>query len=314
VFAQRVQTRFLLSGNAIEATMQQTPIADQTLHTMAQKSKFFRVAVEGATTDGRKIDRAQIEQMAKNFNPAKYGARIWLEHFRGIYPDSSFRAYGDVTAVKAEEVEIDGQKKMALFAQIEPLPDLVAMTNKAKQKIYTSIEMDPQFAGTGEAYLVGLGVTDTPASLGTEILAFASQNQDANPFKGRKTSSGTLFSEATEVTLDWEPASDPQDSKFSDMLKSVKDTLSRFSSKSKQTDDALLAVVKDMAEGMETMSGQQAESNKALKEMSTNFTALKAEHDDLKKKFDQIDTTDPTKFTTRPKATGGDGKTVVTDC
>ena len=37
---------------------------------MASKSKFFRVATEGATTDGRKIERKGIEQMAKNFNRA----------------------------------------------------------------------------------------------------------------------------------------------------------------------------------------------------------------------------------------------------
>lgn len=33
------------------------------------KSKWFRVAVEGATTDGRKIQRSWIEQMAKNYSP-----------------------------------------------------------------------------------------------------------------------------------------------------------------------------------------------------------------------------------------------------
>ena len=40
------------------------------------KSRFFRVATEGATTDGRAITREQIDQMAKNFDPAKYGARV----------------------------------------------------------------------------------------------------------------------------------------------------------------------------------------------------------------------------------------------
>lgn len=32
--------------------------------------------------------------------------------------------------------------------------------NKAGQKIYTSIEMHPKFADSGEAYMTGLGVTD----------------------------------------------------------------------------------------------------------------------------------------------------------
>jgi hypothetical protein len=37
-------------------------------------------------------------------------ARIWVEHLRGVMPDSSFRAYGDVLAVKAEEVDMNGER------------------------------------------------------------------------------------------------------------------------------------------------------------------------------------------------------------
>nr|WP_244859138.1 GPO family capsid scaffolding protein [Shewanella dokdonensis] len=125
-----------------------------------KKSKFFRVFTEGDTTDGREIQRNWIEEIAESYNTAKYGARIWLEHIRGILPDSPFKAYGDVTAVKAEKVE-DG--KLALFAQISPTEDLLAM-NKARQKIYTSVEIDPNFAKTGKCYLTGLAVTDSPAS------------------------------------------------------------------------------------------------------------------------------------------------------
>ena len=75
---------------------------------MASKSKFFRVATEGATTDGRKIERNWIVQMAKNFNRAKYGARVWLEHYRGTVPGGPFDALGDVIAVEARTVE-DGK-------------------------------------------------------------------------------------------------------------------------------------------------------------------------------------------------------------
>lgn len=44
------------------------------------------------------------------------------------------------------------------------MPDLVKMTTDNKQKIYTSIEINPKFGDTGEAYLVGLAVTDSPAT------------------------------------------------------------------------------------------------------------------------------------------------------
>lgn len=184
---------------------------------MAKKSKFFRVATEGDTTDGRVIERSWIEQAAKTFNQKTYGARVWLEHIRGLYADSEFRAYGDVTALKAEEV--DG--KMALFAQIDPTPELVEM-NKKRQKIYTSIEINPNFANTGEAYMVGLAVTDSPASLGTEMLAF-SANAKNNPLAARKQSPENVFTAAIETQLEWEEDEQPEGpslfSRISDLLK-----------------------------------------------------------------------------------------------
>ena len=163
------------------------------------KSKFFRVATEGATTDGRQVERLWIEQMAKNFNREKYGARVWLEHYRGTVPGGPFDALGDVLAVEARTVE---GGKLALFAQIEPLPALVEM-NKKGQKLYTSIEVHPQFSDTGEAYFTGLAVTDSPASLGTEILKF-SAGAAANPFAARKSDKATLFTAAEPVTLEFE--------------------------------------------------------------------------------------------------------------
>lgn len=163
------------------------------------KTKFFRVMTEGDTSDGRKIERSWIQQMASGYNPAKYGARIWLEHMRGMYPDSTFRAYGDVVALKAEEVE-DG--KLALFAQLDPTDDLIAM-NKLRQKIYTSAEVDQNFARSGSAYLVGLAVTDSPASLGTEMLQFAA-GASTNPLAARKQSPDNLFTAAKPTTLEFE--------------------------------------------------------------------------------------------------------------
>ncbi|GAI40739.1 unnamed protein product, partial [marine sediment metagenome] len=94
---------------------------------MATKSKFFRVATEGATTDGRSISREQIQQMADSYNVKTYGARVWVEHLRSLLPDGPFKAYGDVLALKAEEVDTENGKRLALFAQIEPTPALIAM-------------------------------------------------------------------------------------------------------------------------------------------------------------------------------------------
>ncbi|MFZ6772327.1 GPO family capsid scaffolding protein [Undibacterium sp. SXout7W] len=270
-------------------------------------SKFFRVAVEGATTDGRKIDRSWIEQMAKNFDPKTYGARIWLEHIRGTVPDSPFKAYGDVTAVKAEEVSIDGSKKLALYAQIEPTPDLVALS-KAKQKIYTSVEINDKFADTGEAYLVGLGITDSPASLGTEVLNFAASNPNANPFAGRKTNPAHLFSAAIEVNLEFEEI----DTEATSLATKVKDLIKGFSNK-KTGDDARFADIGQAVESLLDHASKQEtrfnEATKRITELEKNLTTVTDNFNSLK---DQLDK-EPGNKTTRPTATGGNGAE-QTDC
>lgn len=184
------------------------------------KTKWFRVAREGATTDGRKITGEQIAQMAKNYNPSIYGARIWLEHFRGLVPGGPFDALGDVLALKSEKID-DG--KLGLYAQIEPLPGLIAI-NKAKQKIYSSIELDPAFADTGEAYFVGMAVTDSPASLSTEILEFSAK-AEANPFTARKQKPQNLFTAAEALEGSFIDVDEPPVSALFSDLKSFITTL-----------------------------------------------------------------------------------------
>ncbi|KRD25556.1 hypothetical protein ASE39_21765 [Acidovorax sp. Root267] len=278
----------------------------------AQKSRFFRVATEGATTDGRAISREQIEQMAKTFSPAKYGARVWMEHIRSLYPDSPFRAYGDVTAVEARDVE-DG--KLALFAQIKPLPELVAM-NKAGQKIYTSIEIHPKFADSDQAYLTGLAVTDSPASLGTEALKFAAQHPEASMFSARKAGDrkDVLFSEAIEVELVFEDDESAETegavSKFNAVLSGL---LQKFKGKSKDDDARFTEIIK----GFEAFGAYAETQEKAHDDLKTEhdtlakkFTELTGKHDALVKRLEE---TPESGFTARPPASGGDG-VAKTDC
>lgn len=274
-------------------------------------SKFFRVATEGATTDGREIQRSWIEQMAKNFKRETYGARVWLEHMRGMLPESSFAALGDVLAVEARPVE-DG--KLALFAQIEALPALVAM-NKAKQKIYTSIEVDPNFAKTGEAYLTGLAVTDSPASLGTEVLKFAAQNPDASPYKGKKHSEGALFSAAVETDMglegDAESIASTLINKFSDMLKNLSgiaapkhtpETTEVFATKTLEVLGAADAAIQHQAKEL-------AAEKAAREKLAGEFSTLEKKFNELTVKLSKQDGD----TTERPEATGNEGA-VLADC
>ena len=264
------------------------------------RSNWFCVAVEGATSDKRTIKRAWLEQAAKNFNPATYGARIWLEHFRSLLPDSPFKAYGDVLAVKTDEVDINGQKKLALFAQVEPTPELIAL-NKAKQKIYSSIEIDDSFADTGEAYIVGLAVTDSPASLGTDVLAFSAQKPESSPFKDRHYSATSMFTEAVETTLTFEEV-EVKPSIGAQLFSKVQDLLKRKEAKDDsefgaigQAVEAIAEHGKSLGEQFTTEQTRNSELRAQVQQLSTDLSTLKTTLGN---------TQDHTQLT-RPPVTGG---------
>ncbi|MDO5609493.1 MAG: GPO family capsid scaffolding protein [Pseudomonadota bacterium] len=284
------------------------------------RSKWFRVAVEGATTDGRQIERQWIEEMAASYNRATYGARIWLEHMRGLFADGPFRAYGDVLEVKAEEIDIElngkTEKRLALFAQLEPTDDLVTLANNLKQKIFTSIEVNPKFANTGKAYLMGLAVTDSPASLGTEVLAFAAQHPDANPFAARKQAPENLFSAAVESLIEFEEIED-KPGVLEALFSKIDALLSR------QAAPLPAAVVEATAEATGTVEAFNAlrehlfAQDAALAEAKQAHAKTSAEMADLTTRFNalsaSLDAQPATGTTARPVATGSEAAD-LTDC
>ncbi len=251
--------------------------------------------------------------MARNFDPKKYGARVWIEHMRGLLPDSSFAAQGDVLSVQAKQ-EADG--KLALYAQIQPLDSLIAINQKG-QKLYTSIEVDPDFAGSGEAYMVGLAVTDTPASLGTEMLQFAAQHPNASPLAGRKVKPGNLFTVAEHFSLELEQeAAAPTGSEAGamqavvGMFSKLLDKLSPPQPEKKPEPVQTHSATADQAPLVEALS----EAGKVLKtmaqkqdEMAGQFAQLQTQHTDLVKKLSN----EEPEGNRRAPATGGSGADLV---
>ncbi|MBP7548068.1 MAG: GPO family capsid scaffolding protein [Corallincola sp.] len=280
---------------------------------MAKKAKFKRVAVAGQTTDGRTIAPEWLTQAAKNYNQEKYGARVNLEHFRSIYPDSAFRAYGDVRAVYAEEVEIDGEKKMALFAEIDPTDDLIKLT-KARQKVYTSIELDLDFAGTGEAYLVGLAVTDSPASLGTEYLQFCAGAGANSPLAARKQKQANLFSSAIETEIEFTEEGE----KGPSLLEKVKGMFTRRDQASSeqfadvhQAVETVASEVTNLEEKTKGKFNELANTVNELKSAVTKTSELETAFNELKDSLERQEDFSHK----RDPATGGDGTTTLsTDC
>jgi len=270
----------------------------------ALKSKWFRVGVEGDTTDGRKIEAAWLTQMAANYNPEKYGARVNCEHVRGMAPDSSFGAFGDVTALKTETIQIDGEDKVALYAQITPNDDLIAL-NKKRKKVYTSMEIDHNFADKGEAYLVGLAVTDSPASLGTEMLEFAATQAEKNPLNARKQKPENVFSAAREVELEFEASTS--------ILDRVKELFSKAEEQRTEKDADYTAAIEAVAGEVAKLQEQFADLANGKGTGTDHSTQLEKLSADLQSAMDKIEEleTAPDKtpnFKKRPAADGGKGE------
>lgn len=267
------------------------------------RSKWTRIATEGATTDGRKIERSWIEQMAAQYNTSTYGARINCEHIKSSFPGSEFGAYGDVVALKAEEVELNGEKKLGLFAQLQPNDALIAL-NKKGQKIYTSIEVQPEFADTGKAYLVGLAVTDTPASLGTEALSFSAQH---GTLASRKQHADNLFTAAAETALDFEEVDDAE-GKALGLFNRVMSALGKSKDKAVK-DDAQFSELTDAVEALADHAQQQGKDFAA---QANAHKELSAKHDKLAGKFadllKRLENSPEQEHSQRPHMTGGDGK------
>lgn len=146
------------------------------------KTEWIRAAVSGETVDGRVITEQQLIDIADTYDLEVYAAHIWLEHIRGILPADLFKSLGDVVQVKTERIT-DGvlMDKLGLYVILEPSPDLIAMVRNG-QKVHLSVEIEPDFAGTGKAYLMGLGVTDSPASIGTGLMKFSTTTRTTSIF------------------------------------------------------------------------------------------------------------------------------------
>lgn len=249
---------------------------------------FTRVAVEGATVDGRTIQRVWLTQAAKNYDPEIKGARIWVEHMRSIWSDSPFSAQGDVVALKAEEIKTGKLAgKMALYAAIKPLPDLVEMNKKGK-KVYSSIEVEPKFADTGEAYLTGLAVTDDPASLGVEMLKFSAKRDESK-----------FSSEPLETTLEFGAEDEDEDNEdegtrsesaglLSKLLGKFRRINGRQSDAEKFNADAaeVLGVMAETIEELrETVDAQAKQIAKFRKQLSTH----QQDFADFRQQMDETD-------------------------
>ncbi|ELY9432770.1 GPO family capsid scaffolding protein [Salmonella enterica] len=265
-------------------------------------SKWVRIGVEGATCDKRTIERQWIEQMAATYDPKVYGARINLEHLKGILPDGPFQRYGDIAMLKAEEITEDNllKGKLALYARLVPTDQLIEMNRKG-QKVYSSMEVAPKFADTGKAYLVGLAVTDDPSSLGTEMLSFCAGAQN-NPLASRKRSPDNVFSVAEEIELEFEEV---EESSGETLFTRIKALLN----KKQNRDDQQMTDIHEAVEEVASFCGEQVD------QIRSELTKLQMQHQQLQTDYSALKTQLAKQPATPPRqpATGGNTD-LKTDC
>jgi len=129
-------------------------------------TEWQTLATAGATIDGREIREQWLKEIAETYDREKYTAIINADHERW------YGNFGHVHEVRLGKSK-DG--KTTLEGRLAPNFRLVEM-NRNGQRLFASIEVTPNFAGEGKAYLGGLAVTDQPASLGTSMLKFSAKD------------------------------------------------------------------------------------------------------------------------------------------
>ncbi|MGM3191113.1 GPO family capsid scaffolding protein [Dickeya dadantii subsp. dieffenbachiae] len=222
-------------------------------------TNWICIATEGETVDKRVMKRQWLIDAAETYDPQLYTALIWPEH------ETWFGNMGEVLALKAEDGD-DGL--LRLFAQLHPNSQLL-QANRDGQLLFCSVELTPDgnFRGTGKTYLEGLGVTNTPASVGTTRLRFSSKKRgrlfgalkplvidEVKEIKGNSMASKSwhsLFGIKPKAFAEGEGESndaggDDKLQALAEALAELESRVTALESQQSQTTDAVEAVQEDM--------------------------------------------------------------------
>ena len=237
---------------------------------MAKQSGWVIAATEGATVDGRTISKEWITQMAASYSVDEYTALIWPEHFRSSWGPSEGKNWGTVDEVKAAKKG----GKLRLFVKITANDYLLA-ANKDGQKLFMSIEPNPDYKSEGRCYLQGLAVTDSPASSGTSRLKFSIGDNEVN----HEYSQLETLQHSDFITTNSEPNNPTPSDKQSKFMNLFAQMASLFSTDQQPADQ------QDEITEEEPMNKEQ-------------FDAVMGKFDGLETKVNDLET----KFSKQPKA------------
>ncbi len=152
-------------------------------------TNWICIATEGETVDKRFLTREMLIDAAETYDPNLYTALLWPEHERWA------GNAGEVLEVQAAE---DDTNLVKLYARLCPSTDLI-YANRNGKLLFSSVELTPDgdFRGTGRYYLEGLGITDSPASVGTTRMRF--NKREDNYFIGN--SLPLVINEVREIDM-----------------------------------------------------------------------------------------------------------------
>jgi Phage capsid scaffolding protein (GPO) serine peptidase len=269
------------------------------------RTKPFLLATAGSTVDGRTIEDKHLEEMASSYNPKTYGARVNIEHIRGITPDAPFNAYGDLVELSTGEVEVDfngkSEKRKALFGVFD-FHDSAKALNEKGQKLYPSIEIQDNFGGKGFAYCMGVALTDSPAAIATERMQFSR----TDPARINLSGDQAALIEFVEESTGSSEAADGFFSKLTEVLASFTGKAKTDPKDDPKGDDKAAAALDPAAfaaliEGIgqsftAALKAQELAATKQIELLRAELTTVKSE----------IDKTPAGSFTARPLATGSD--------
>lgn len=252
---------------------------------------FQVIGTAGETVDGRTIEEQWLKDMAEDYDLDIYQAQINADHERW---------YGNFGQV--HEVRLGKNKEGAttLEARLHPNFRLIEM-NRNGQRLFTSMEITPNFRGKGKAYLTGLAVTDDPASVGTSMLKFSNSSVKAAPHEITFTNPGEngesenillrILSAVTGNKSEFQkkPGKAPDtDTQGTDMTPEQFEALTE---QNKQIISALGTVAEKLSVQTPDEDDQADEGTEPEMVSAAEFNTLKTELTDLKAEFSKLKNT-----------------------
>lgn len=132
---------------------------------------WVTIGTAGNTIDGRVISEQDLIDADETYDRDEYTAVLNSDH--------ALSWYGNFGTVHQTRLGKDKKDRTILQGKIAPNFRLIEM-NRNGQRLFFSMELEDDFAGTGKTYLSGLAMTDSPASLGTSMLKFSKENKESS--------------------------------------------------------------------------------------------------------------------------------------